>query len=69
VNKYKGHPGAKIRDLREQRGWTQTQVAEFTGYSRVYINNLERGRVPNPNVNIIKKLATLFSLTVEQIWK
>ena len=56
-----------IRQLREQRGWTQADIAEFTGYSRVYINSVELGRVPNPSITLIRKLARLFNVPMERL--
>lgn len=32
-----------VRHLRRQRGYTQTQVAELTGYSPSYISGVENG--------------------------
>jgi len=56
-----------MRELRLKRGWTQADIAEFTGYSRVYINKVELGEVPNPSVTLIRKLAKLFSLPMEKL--
>jgi transcriptional regulator with XRE-family HTH domain len=68
MSKSKGYPGLRIKELRERMGWTQEQLAQFSGYSRVYINDLENGRIANPSVNAIKKLAALFNRPMEQIW-
>jgi transcriptional regulator with XRE-family HTH domain len=56
-----------LRDLRQSRGWTQAEIAEFTGYSRVYINKLELGQVPNPSITLIRKLARLFNVPMEKL--
>ena len=56
-----------IRELRTQKGWTLADVAEFTGYSRVYINKVELGKVPNPSITLIRKLAKLFSVSMERL--
>jgi putative transcriptional regulator len=59
----------KIKELREKRGWTQADLAKWTGYSRVYINRLEKGKVPNPSITILKEIACLFGRKIEEIWK
>lgn len=69
MKKNKDSPGLRVKELRERMGWTQEQLAQFTGYSRVYINNLEQGRVPKPSFIVIKKLAALFNRPMEQIWE
>lgn len=56
-----------IRELRLKHGWTQADIAEFTGYTRVYINKVELGQVPNPSITLIRKLAKLFNVTMEHL--
>ncbi|MDT0433235.1 MULTISPECIES: helix-turn-helix domain-containing protein [Streptomyces] len=38
--------GARLRSLRETRGWTQDQLAERTGYSSQHISAVETSRKP-----------------------
>jgi transcriptional regulator with XRE-family HTH domain len=38
--------GARLRSLREARGWTQDDLAERTEYSAVHISAIETGRKP-----------------------
>ncbi|MFI5687386.1 Scr1 family TA system antitoxin-like transcriptional regulator [Streptomyces sp. NPDC051636] len=38
--------GARLRSLREARGWTQEDLAERTEYSSVHISAVENGRKP-----------------------
>ncbi|MFE3182499.1 Scr1 family TA system antitoxin-like transcriptional regulator [Streptomyces violascens] len=38
--------GARLRSLREARGWTQDDLAERTDYSSVHISAVETGRKP-----------------------
>ena len=58
----------KIKELRKKRGWTQEDLARWTGYSRVYINRLEKGKVPNPSITVLRQMARLFGRTIEEIW-
>lgn len=40
--------GARLREVRQQRGLTQVQVAERTGIAQNHISEIERGtRVPS----------------------
>ena len=38
-------PGDTIADLLDERGWTQAELAERTGYSTKFVNQLIRGKV------------------------
>ncbi|MFI1307876.1 helix-turn-helix domain-containing protein [Streptomyces sioyaensis] len=38
--------GARLRSLREARGWTQEELAGRTGYSGVHVSAVENGRKP-----------------------
>ena len=47
--------GANIRRLRNEKGWSQEELAERTGPHRTYISSVERG-VRNPTITVIEKL-------------
>ena len=47
-----------IRRRRRERGWTQSQLAEFTGLSLRTIQRIERGAPPNDES--LKALASVF---------
>lgn len=49
--------GQNVRRLRLQKGMTQEQLAEASGFSQNYISDLERGR-RNPTVVTLYELAT-----------
>ena len=49
-----------VRKLRLQRGWSQDQLAEFTGLSVRTIQRLERGH--NPSLETSKSLASVFEV-------
>ncbi len=36
-------PGETILDILEERGWSQSELAERTGYTRKHINQLVKG--------------------------
>lgn len=36
--------GILVRDQRRQRGWSQTELAEKVGVSRLWVGHLEKGK-------------------------
>ncbi|MFQ5852699.1 MAG: helix-turn-helix domain-containing protein [Candidatus Binatia bacterium] len=48
--------GKNVKRLREQRNWSQEQLAERSGLHRTYISGIERG-ARNPTILIAAKLA------------
>ncbi|CAM5488000.1 UDP-N-acetylglucosamine 1-carboxyvinyltransferase OS=Streptomyces cyaneofuscatus OX=66883 GN=G3I52_03535 PE=3 SV=1 [Streptomyces cyaneofuscatus] len=46
---YLARIGKLIRDARQHRGWTQTQLAEALGTSQSAVNRIERG---NQNISL-----------------
>ncbi|KUL37501.1 DNA-binding protein [Streptomyces sp. NRRL F-4489] len=54
--------GARLRSLREARGWTQDQLAEQVGYSGRHISAVETGRKP-PTRRFSQALDTAFGLS------
>ena len=57
----------RLRELREDRGWSQGALAEHTDVSRQTINALETGRY-DPSLPLAFRLARVFDLTIEQIF-
>jgi putative transcriptional regulator len=53
--------------MREERGWTQAELAARIGVSRKTINTIEN-RVFVPSTLIALKLARAFELPVEQLF-
>lgn len=47
---------ARLKDLRETKGWTQGQLAERSGVSKANVANLEQGRV-GPTWDTVQALA------------
>ncbi len=48
--------GAKIRRLREERGLTQSQMAEAVGVSSAYLSALEHGKRGRPSWRLIQSI-------------
>ena len=49
--------GRNVKRIRQEKGLTQEQLAEVSGFSQQYISGLEQGR-RNPTVVSIYELAT-----------
>ncbi len=48
--------GARVRELREAKDWTQEGFAHEAGIDRAYYWGIERGR-RNPTLDVIMKIA------------
>jgi len=55
--------GARIRQLRVARGWTQEQLAEHAGVQYKYLGDVERG-VRNPALFNIARIARALGVPV-----
>jgi putative transcriptional regulator len=57
----------RIRELREERGWTQQQLADAVGVSRQSINSIERNRYV-PSLQLALMFARVFARSTESIF-
>ncbi len=57
----------KLRELREDRGLEQLDVAKMTGLTSGYISHLEQGRKKNPSMNTLKKLSDAYGVPVSTL--
>ena len=58
--------GQRIRELRKQRGLSQEQLAELTGFHRNYIGMIERGE-RNPALVNIAVFANAFEMSLSEL--
>ena len=56
--------GAKLNKLRMKSGRSLQQLADEIEVSKAHIYELESGKVKNPSVEVLKKLAKLFAVPV-----
>lgn len=59
--------GARIRELRNQKGWTQEQLAEKAGFYYTYIGGIERGET-NVSLLNLQKIATALQVEVNELF-
>lgn len=51
-----------LRQLRQDKGWSQEAFADEAGLHRTYISDLERC-ARNPTISVVDKLATALGVT------
>ena len=56
-----------VKKLREDRGWSQGQLAEALEVSRQTVNAIENGRY-DPSLPLAFAIAALFKLHIEEIF-
>ena len=58
--------GAAIRRTRQERGWTQNELAEAAGLSTNYVARLERGEV-GPSLFVAQKLCEALEIDLDSL--
>ena len=53
--------GSALRQLRDERGWSQEQLAEYADLNRSYVGEVERG-IAMPSLATLVKLACALGL-------
>ena len=54
---------------REKLGLTQQQAADAAGIHRVQYNRIEGGRIDDPGVNTVEKLAAALKVPISKLMK
>lgn len=57
----------KIRELREEKGLTQEQLADLVDVTRQTILFLEKGKY-NPSLRLAWKIAEVFDRSIEEVF-
>jgi transcriptional regulator with XRE-family HTH domain len=60
--------GARVRDLRKKRGWTQEQLAEAAGRHWTYIGGIERGE-RNITLEVVADIARALDVEIEELFR
>ena len=58
--------GDRLFELREQRGWSQTEVARRARLSRSTVVNVENG-VRSPSMPTLRRLARAFGVSLDEL--
>jgi len=59
--------GARVRELREQRQWTQRELADACGMDHNLVGSIERGQC-NATVTTLLKIAGRFETTLAALF-
>ncbi|WP_206831104.1 helix-turn-helix domain-containing protein [Alicyclobacillus fructus] len=59
--------GQRLRQLREERGWTLAQVAAAAGLSVSHLSAIENGTRRNPSFHIVARLASVYGVPMESL--
>ena len=59
----RGRFGLNVRRIREERAWSQEELADRSGLHRTYISGVERG-VRNPTITVAAKIASALGVTL-----
>ena len=59
--------GDVIRANREQRGWSQSELARRSGLTQGHINQIEAGKRLNPSVEVLQRVAQAFGVGVDSL--
>jgi repressor LexA len=60
--------GQVLRSLRKEKKWTQVELSEKSGISKIQICHLERGK-SNPTPRTLSKLVKVFDVDFETLYK
>jgi transcriptional regulator with XRE-family HTH domain len=60
--------GNRVRELRTERGWSQTYLSVHTGMSKTYISNVETGQ-KEPCLLTLEVFAQSFGMSLGEFFK
>lgn len=61
--------GARVRQLRGLRGWTQEELADASGLAQTTVSAIESGRVSRTSADNIERLARAFAVTRRSLYE
>jgi len=59
--------GNRIKKLREQKGYSLTELAELANVSKSYLSNIERSLNQNPSIHFLMKMAKPLDVSIEYL--
>ncbi|WP_059170871.1 helix-turn-helix domain-containing protein [Bacillus sp. FJAT-27445] len=57
--------GARIKELRLQRGYSISELAKLADVSKSYLSQIERGIQKNPSLQFLNKVAATLDTSIE----
>lgn len=58
-----------IRFYREKAGLSQDGLARSTALTTNTIGNIETGRVPNPSIDTVGRIADALDISIDDLWE
>lgn len=58
----------RLEYFREQKGWTQGELSEKSGVSRITINGIETGRVRVTKTDTLVKIADALGASISEVF-
>ncbi len=59
--------GERLRELRQEKGYSISELAELAGVSKSYLSYIERDVQKNPSLQFLKKIALTLEIEVEDL--
>lgn len=56
----------QLRHIRKEKGLTQIELAQITGYSQAYISTLEKGE-RQPTLNTLKAISEALNVSIGEL--
>lgn len=57
-----------IKEVREERGMTQKELAELTGISIGYLSKIENNKMKNVSFDLIFKISEILNVEIEKLY-
>jgi transcriptional regulator with XRE-family HTH domain len=58
--------GNRVRALRQERGWSQVEMADFLAMDRSYLSEIETGK-KDPSLTMLKLISDGLSITISRL--
>ena len=58
-----------IKKLREDLGWTQSELARKSGVKQGVISDIESGKTKNPRIDTMAAIASALGVPIERLYK
>ncbi|WP_043933679.1 helix-turn-helix domain-containing protein [Bacillus sp. EB01] len=59
--------GSRIKEMRERKGYSISELAKLADVSKSYLSQIERGVQTNPSLQVLNKVAVTLGTTIEYL--